>query len=176
MKKIFLLFSVPILYVNAYAISPNIDFTTVVSDHAMLIILILICLILLGGMAAKLFLEKLESSLQNSQNELTKKNDQVQTAQSQINKNEIDHLKFELNSLNNKYTSIETRHNACQSTIPVTYVSRSEHDRFVSEHKQELMHISTKVENMIKDLKTEIREDLEAQIERILKLLEAKLG
>ena len=159
-----------------WAITPSVDFTAVVSDHAMLIILALMCIGGISVLASKFFLEKLNKSLTDSQEEISKKNAEILTVQGQLKQNEIDHIKLEMNTLSNRYNIFENKHNSCIQTLPQTYVSKIEYDRHVQEQKQELNHISNKVENMIKELKAEIKEDLAQQIERILKLLEAKLG
>jgi HAMP domain-containing protein len=158
------------------AISPSIDFTTVVSDHAMLIILALICIGAISVFAIKFFLEKMNKSLNDSQEEISKKNAEILTVQGQLKQNEIDHLKLEMSTLTNKYNIFENKHNSCIALMPSTYVSKLDYDRFVQEHRQELTHMSNRVETMIKELKVEIKEDLAQQIERILKLLETKLG
>ena len=176
MKRLLTLFLIGMANTSCAGVSPSIDFTQTVSEHAMLLVLVLICLGAASVLAMKFFFDRMSNSLRTSQTEIALQGSELIRAQNQIKQNELEYMKAEVNTLKSQQGAFESKHNACLATMPVTYVQKTDYDRFVAEHRAELQHISTKVEGMIKDLKAEIKEDLEHQIERILKLLEAKLG
>ena len=112
----------------------------------MLVILLLICLGALSIVGAKFFVEKLNANLISSQSEIARKNEELQSVQNKIKQNEIDYLKAELNNISAKFGIVENKHQHCLATLPITYVSKLEFDRFVADHKVEMSQLYHKME------------------------------
>lgn len=144
----------------AYAIQAQVDFSKTVEEHAMLIILFGIMAILGAIGVGKYYLNKLDEKTKKSEDQ----EERIYDAELKLKDQEIKQLK-------DRVDKIENEHNTCNRTLPLSYVTRAEYDKFTEQHRIDLNGITARLENMMKDLKVELKEDMQQNIERIINLL-----
>ena len=87
----------------------------------------------------------------------------------------------------NKINEMESKSSTCNTSLPLTYVTKDEFNNYKSDIKERLSKVkeelredisnsAEKTEGKIKETKRDIKDDIETQIERIIQVLEAKLS
>jgi len=162
MKKL-LYYVIPITFLlptMAYAVDAYLDATKTIQDHAMLIILFCLFLFAVG----KYLWDKLVAKLEEQQIENKIQEDKTWTAELKLKEQEISQLKERLDR-------VEVEQNSCSKGLPIIYVTRSEYDKFTEIHRTDINGITLKLEGMMKELRIEIKEDLQENINRIISVL-----
>ena len=153
----------------AVALAEVVDFTKTVENNSMLVILLLGT----GGSIAFGIVKHLYSKMDEK---LKKASEESDRAELKLKETEFANLKFQHQLLQDKINSIESSQHICQRTLPSLYVTKPDFDKSVETHREDINNITSRIEGIIKDLKTEIRSDMEVQIERIIALLNNKFN
>lgn len=146
----------------------SVDFTKVVEEHSML--LLLFAGVVIGGLATiiKLLYDKMGDKIKITEAE-------HKAAEEKLHVREYEQLKMEFKFASEKVMQLEGACNQCQKTLPFTYVSKMDFERFAEMHREDITNIAQRFESLIKEFKADMKEDMAEQIERIIHLLDKKL-
>jgi hypothetical protein len=156
-----LLVAVP---VSAFALGSQVDFTAGIMEHAGLILALMFTLGPGVAFYGKMLLDKNQKAIDDKTKRIEEQEDKAFKA-------ELDSKEVEIKALKERVDKFEAEHNLCNRSLPVNYVTRAEYDKFTEQHRVDIGGITNRLENMIRDLRIEIRNDMQDNINRIIDLL-----
>lgn len=142
----------------------QVDMSETVKNNSMLLLLLFSLFTILAGLVLKLAYDRLDRRM-------TKTAEDNNNIGGKLREAEANQLKFQNQILTDKVSRLEAECHACQKILPSQYVTKQEFDKFVDTHREDINNITHRLENLMRDLKSEIRADMEIQIERILAIL-----
>jgi len=145
----------------AYA---SVDFTQTVSGNAMLLLFLTSVVAVVAAFIGKIIWSKMEKKLEEQTKKAENKEEEVYRSELKLKEQEITQLKVRVDR-------IELEQNSCQRNLPMAYVTRPEYDKFVLQHREEFTNLMNRMEGMIKEVRVEIKTDMQVAIDRIVELV-----
>lgn len=164
---------VAFIFCTAGAVSAGgMEFTEVVKENAGLIVFL--STTIGGGLiwAAKQYFENMKTELHNALQKADKNEAQAEQAGNKLFQRELDAVKGTLMAISDRITRFEGEQISCQRNLPLSFVTRTEFERFQTQTREDNMSFQNRMETMIKDFKNELKSDMQMQLERLIDAIE----
>lgn len=123
----------------------------------------------LGTITALLALAKISWDWINKKFE--EKRIKIESQEEKAYKAEMNLRDQEIAQLKERVILFEKEHRECNRNLPLTYVTKNEYDKYMAQHREDTQSMINRFEAMMREFKTEIREDMSLHIERIIALI-----
>lgn len=142
----------------------GVDFTSTIQNNAMLILFLMCTLCSAGAIVIKIFWDKMEKRIQDSTKASEDNEEKAWNAELRLKQQEAQQLK-------DRVDRIESDHNLCNRSMPTIYVTKAEYNTFIEQYRTDSNQMWLTLKQEIKELKNELKSDVQEQIDRIVGLL-----